>query len=142
MAQGGSLPPPVAELLKVHRREAQTLRVNLRQLTKRLDLSTDEVAERREDVTGQRDQHALATKVTKEPYFLVQPRGKQKGALEIGDNVVVKTQDGWEKARLESKTAEYQNGSYMWTYHLLDSGDACSSFLSPGESWGVLRDGE
>ena len=142
MAQGGSLPLPVAELLKVHRREAQTLRVNLRQLTKRLDLSTDEVSERREDVTGQQDQHALTTKVTKEPYFLVQPRGKQKGALEIGDNVVVKTQDGWKKARLESKTAEYKNGSYMWTYLLLDSGDVCSSFLSPGESWGILREGE
>ena len=142
MAQGGSLPPPVAELLKGHRREAQKLRVNLRQLTKRLDLSTEEVVEKRVDVTSSQDQQNLVRKETREPYFLVQPKAKKKGALQAGDNVMVKTQDGWEKARLESKTVEYQNGSYMWTYQLLDSGDACSSFLSPGESWGVLRDGE
>ena len=142
MAQGGPLPPPVAELLKAHRREAQKLRVNLRQLTKRLDISSEEVVEKRTDVTCQKDQQSHILKETKEPYFLIQPRAKQKGALEVGDNVVVKTQDGWEKARLESRTDEYQNGSYMWTYQLLDSGDACSSFLSLGESWGVLRDGE
>ena len=120
MAQGGSLPPPVDDILRLHKREAQTLRVKLRQLTKRVNLSTEEGLEKREDVTS--------SKECKEPYFLVQPRAKQKGALEVGDIVVIKTQDGWEKAKLESKTAEYQNTSYMWTYQLLDSGDACSSF--------------
>ena len=134
MAQGGSLPPPVDDILRLHKREAQTLRVKLRQLTKRVNLSTEEGLEKREDVTS--------SKECKEPYFLVQPRAKQKGALEVGDIVVIKTQDGWEKSKLETKTAEYQNTSYMWTYQLLDSGDACSSFLSLGESWGVLRDGE
>ena len=74
MAQGGPLPPPVAELLKVHRREAQTLRVNLRQLTKRLDISSEEVVEKRTDVTCQKDQQGHINKETKEPYFLIQPK--------------------------------------------------------------------
>ena len=68
-------------ILRLHKREAQTLRVKLRQLTKRVNLSTEEGLEKREDVTS--------SKECKEPYFLVQPRAKQKGALEVGDIVVI-----------------------------------------------------
>ena len=136
------LPPGVSTILLQHRKETQTLRVNLRQLAKRVNLATAELPEVREDVTMPRHQERLTSEQAKDPYFLKQPKAKQSGALKVGETIIVKTQDGWEKANLEAATAEYKNGSYMWTYHFQDSGDACSSFLSPGESWGALRDGD
>ena len=133
------LPPGVSTLLLQHRKETQTLRVNLRQLAKRVNLATTELPEVREDVTMPRHQEGSTIEQAKDPYFLKQPKSKQSGALKVGETIIVKTQDGWQKAQLEASTKEYKNGSYMWTYHFQDSGDACSSFLSPGESWGVLR---
>ena len=40
----------------------------------------------------------------------------------MGETIIVKTQDGWEKANLEASTAEYQICSYIWTYNFQDSG--------------------
>ena len=111
-------------------------------MSKRVNVATPELLEAWEDVTRFGHQEIGLSEQANDPYFLKQPRAKQLGALKLGETIIVKTQDGWEKANLEAATSEYQNGSYMWTYQFQVSGDACSSFLVPGGSWGALRGGE
>ena len=78
-----------------------------------MNVATPELLEAREDFTRSDLQEIGLSEQAKDPYFLKQPRAKQLGALKAGETIIVKTQDGWEKANLEAATSEYQNGSYM-----------------------------
>ena len=125
-------PPELLGALGKHKSASRKLQTKFKILQKRLDMEAIDT-NLRDDVT--RNQQPKV----KDLYYLHQPKAKQKKALTVGELVITKTTDGWLKAKLESKTLEYKDGSYMWTYHFLETGDACSSFLSPGDAWGVLR---
>ena len=77
-----------------------------------------------------------------EPLVLYQPKYGDADYLKVGETIVVVYKDFWSKAVLlhhAPKSKHFSNGSLLWTYSDLNGKNKRSSYLFPGESWGVLR---
>ena len=73
-------------------------------------------------------------------YYLQQPKAKAANYLKPEEIILFHTGDGWERARLLTRHAEYRETGYEWTFEMVKSGTACSAHLGQGrDDWGVLR---
>ena len=72
------------------------------------------------------------TVLVKTKFDITQPRGKERGYLTAGEQIIVKLEDGREVAILESRENNYTQQGYTWTYLLSRDQTAASSHLHPG----------
>ena len=149
--EGKKCPPEVLQMKKERLKEEIKLKAMLKGVRQKLALATAGEVRVRTDVTLAA---AAATQEQEGPklkFYLLQPKAKagSKGPpyLAPTETVVLHDEeDGWVTARLNSRTAEYRDSSYHWSYHVLPAdgaqgggGQLRYSFFHPGELWGALR---